>query len=30
VQVDRDAIVLGMTVARQAEGARPAPAERLY
>jgi ankyrin repeat protein len=30
VEVDRDAVVLGITVARQAEGARPAPAERLY
>jgi len=30
VEVDRDAVVLGITVARQAEGARPAPAERLF
>ena len=30
VEVDRDAVVLGLSVARQAEGARPAPPERLY
>jgi len=30
VEVDGDAVVLGMTVAWGAEGARPAPAERLY
>jgi ankyrin repeat protein len=30
VEVDRDAVVLGMTMSRPAEGARPAPAERLY
>jgi ankyrin repeat protein len=30
VQVDRDAVVLGLTVARPAEGARPAPPQRLY
>jgi ankyrin repeat protein len=29
-EVDRDAVVLGLTVSRPAEGARPAPAERLY
>ena len=29
-EVDRDAVVLGMTVSRQAVGARPAPPERLY
>jgi ankyrin repeat protein len=30
VQVDRDAVVLGLTVARPAEGARPAPPQQLY
>jgi ankyrin repeat protein len=30
VEVDRDAVVLGMTLSRPAEGARPAPDERLY
>lgn len=30
VEVDRDAVVLRLSVARQAEGARPAPAQRLY
>jgi ankyrin repeat protein len=30
VEVDRDAVVLGLSVARSAEGARPAPAQRLY
>lgn len=30
VEVDRDAVVLGLSVARQAEGARPAPPELLY
>jgi ankyrin repeat protein len=30
VEVDRDAIVLGLTLTRQAEGARPAPPQRLY
>jgi ankyrin repeat protein len=30
VEVDGDAIVLGLNVARQAEGARPAPPELLY
>jgi ankyrin repeat protein len=30
VEVDRDAVVLGLTVARQAEGARPAPPQQLY
>ena len=30
VEVDADAVVLGLSVARQAEGARPAPPERLY
>jgi ankyrin repeat protein len=30
VEVDRDAVVLGITLSRPAEGARPAPAERLY
>jgi ankyrin repeat protein len=29
VEVDRDAVVLGITLSRPAEGARPAPAERL-
>jgi ankyrin repeat protein len=30
VEVDRDAVVLGLTLTRQAEGARPAPPQRLY
>jgi hypothetical protein len=30
VEVDGDAVVLGISVARQAEGARPAPPEHLY
>lgn len=30
VEVDRDAVVLRLSVSRQAEGARPAPPERLY
>jgi hypothetical protein len=30
VEVDRDAVVLGLSVARTAEGARPAPPQRLY
>jgi hypothetical protein len=30
VEVDRDAVILGMTLSRPAVGARPAPAERLY
>ena len=30
VEVDRDAVVLGLTVARQAEGARPAAPQKLY
>jgi hypothetical protein len=30
VEVDRDAVILGLTVARQAEGARPAPPQQLY
>jgi hypothetical protein len=30
VEVDRDAVVLGLSVARQAEGARQAPPQRLY
>jgi hypothetical protein len=30
VEVDRDAVVLGLTVVRQAEGARPAPPQRVY
>jgi ankyrin repeat protein len=30
VEVDRDAVVIGLKVARHAEGARPAPPERLY
>jgi hypothetical protein len=30
VQVDRDAVVLGLTVARPAEGARPAPPQHLH
>jgi predicted type IV restriction endonuclease len=29
-EVDRDAVVLGLALARQAEGARPAPLQRLY
>jgi hypothetical protein len=29
-EVDRDAVVLGITLSRPAEGARPTPAERLY
>ena len=29
VEVDRDAVVLGLTVAREAEGARPAPPQQL-
>jgi hypothetical protein len=29
-EVDRDAVVLGLTVGRQAEGARPAPPQQLY
>jgi len=29
-EVDRDAVVLGITLSRPAEGTRPAPAERLY
>jgi ankyrin repeat protein len=30
VEVDRDAVLLGLVVARKAEGARPAPAQHLY
>ncbi|HEX5117633.1 MAG TPA: ankyrin repeat domain-containing protein [Pseudonocardiaceae bacterium] len=30
VAVDRDAVVLGLSLSRTAEGARPAPPERLY
>jgi ankyrin repeat protein len=30
VEVDRDAVMLGITLSRPAEGARPAPAELLY
>jgi ankyrin repeat protein len=30
VEVDRDAVVLGLTVSRRARGARPAPPEPLY
>ena len=30
VEVDRDAVVMGISVAGQAEGARPAPAERVF
>jgi hypothetical protein len=30
VEVDGDAVVLGLSVARQAEGARPAPPETIY
>jgi hypothetical protein len=30
VEVDRDAVVLGLTVARRAQGARPAPPQSLY
>jgi hypothetical protein len=30
VEVDRDAVVLGLAVAGNAEGARPAPAQHLY
>jgi ankyrin repeat protein len=30
VQVDRDAVVLGLTVSRRAQGARPAPPQQLY
>jgi ankyrin repeat protein len=30
VEVDRDAVLLGLGVARQAEGARPAPPQRLF
>jgi hypothetical protein len=30
VEVDRDVVVLGITLARPAEQARPGPAERLY
>jgi hypothetical protein len=29
VEVDRNAVILGLTVARQAEGARPGPAQQL-
>jgi ankyrin repeat protein len=30
VEVDRDAVVMGLSVSGQAEGARPAPAERVF
>jgi hypothetical protein len=30
VQIDRDAVVMVVSVAGQAEGARPAPAERVF
>ncbi len=30
VEVDRDAVVLGLAVSRRAEGARPAPPQQLY
>ena len=30
VEVDRDAVVIGMAVSRRAEGARPAPPQQLY
>ncbi len=30
VEVDRDAVVLGLAVARKAEGARPVPPQHLY
>jgi ankyrin repeat protein/predicted Fe-Mo cluster-binding NifX family protein len=30
VEVDRDAVVLGLSVSRRAEGARPAPPQQLY
>ena len=30
VEVDRDAVLLGLSVARQAEGAQPAPPQRLF
>jgi ankyrin repeat protein len=30
VEVDGDAVILGLSVSRTAEGARPAPAQRLY
>ena len=30
VEVDRDAVLLSITVSRPAEGTRPAPPERLY
>jgi hypothetical protein len=30
VEVDGDAVVLGLSVARQADGARPAPPDHLY
>jgi ankyrin repeat protein len=30
VEVDRDAVLLGLSVALQAEGARPAPSQQLY
>jgi ankyrin repeat protein len=30
VEVDGDAVILGLSVSRSAEGARPAPAQRLY
>jgi ankyrin repeat protein len=30
VEVDRDAVLIGLDVTRHAEGARPAPAQRLY
>jgi ketosteroid isomerase-like protein len=30
VEVDRDAVVLGLSVSRRAEGARPAPPQQLH
>ncbi|MBO0833132.1 MAG: hypothetical protein J2P29_14285, partial [Actinobacteria bacterium] len=30
VEVDRDAVVLGLAVARKAEGARPAPPQQVF
>ena len=30
VEIDRDAVLLGLTVSRHAEGARPAPPQQLY
>ncbi|MBO0693886.1 MAG: hypothetical protein J2P58_13365, partial [Acidimicrobiaceae bacterium] len=30
MEVDRDAVVFGLSVSRRAEGARPAPPQQLY